>query len=447
MTTRSLESVVVAPGDVLKVLGKHLLVDGFHLVVDLEKSKGSRVYDSSSGKWYLDFYTFFASNPVGINHPRMMTKEFEAKLVRASRNKPANSDVYTTEMAEFVETLSRLAMPGHLPHLFLIEGGALGIENALKAAFDWKVRKNFRKGYTYERGTSVIHFRQAFHGRTGYTLSLTNTDPVKTDYYPKFCWPRIDNPKVRFPLEGDNLEAVKRAETLAVAQIERAFLEKPDDIAAIIIEPIQGEGGDHHFRAEFFKELRRLADENDAMLIVDEVQAGVGLTGKMWAHEHYGIRPDMLCFGKKLQVCGVMASQRIDEVPDNVFAVSGRINSTWGGNLADMVRATAYLEIIHEENLVGNAAAMGDLLLAGLNRLQAKYPHMISNSRGRGLMCAFDLATPELRNRLKGLGYEEGMILLGCGPASIRFRPALNITREEVEEGLEKIGRCLARLA
>src|SRR5262249_22653026 len=283
----------------------------------------------------------------------------------------------------FVETLDRFAIPKHLPHLFLVEGGALGIENALKAAFDWKVQKNFARGYTVERGTQVIHFKQAFHGRSGYTLSLTNTDPVKTQYFPKFSWPRIDNPKITFPLEGENLEAVIRAEKLAVAQIERAFLDNPDDIAALLIEPIQGEGGDNHFRPEFFGELRRLADTYDAMLIVDEVQAGVGITGKMWAHEHMGVKPDMLCFGKKLQMGGVMCGTRIHEVDTNVFRKSGRINSTWGGNLADMVRATAYLEIIQEEDLIGNAARMGEVLLAGLHAIQRKHASLVSNVRGR----------------------------------------------------------------
>jgi L-lysine 6-transaminase len=446
MTTRSTDSVSVKPGEVLKVLGKHLLVDGFHLVVDLDKSTGSRMYDSSSGKWYLDFYSMFASNPLGFNHPRLMTAEFEKKLLRAARQKPANSDVYSVEMAEFVETLDRFAIPKHLPHLFLVEGGSLGIENALKAAFDWKVQKNFARGYTTERGTQVIHFKQAFHGRSGYTLSLTNTDPIKTQYFPKFPWPRIENPKITFPLEGENLEAVIRAETLAVAQIERAFADNPDDIAAILIEPIQGEGGDNHFRPEFFKELRRLADVHEAMFIVDEVQAGVGLTGKMWSHEHMGVVPDMLCFGKKLQMGGLMCGARIDEVKSNVFRKSGRINSTWGGNLADMVRATAYLEIIQDEDLVGNASRMGEALLSGLHAIRQKHASVVSNVRGRGLMCAFDIATAEKRDRMKSFGYDEGVIMLGCGERSIRFRPSLNVTREDIDEGLEKIDRCLARL-
>jgi L-lysine 6-transaminase len=446
MSSHTTYTATVRPQDVLNTLGRHLLVDGFHLVIDLEKSEGSRLLDASTGKWYLDFYTFFGSGPIGVNHPRLRTPEFERKLLRAARNKPANSDVYSVEMAEFVETLERVAMPAHLPYLFMIEGGALAVENALKAAFDWKVRKNFEKGYTRERGTKVLHFRQAFHGRSGYTMSLTNTDPVKTAYFPKFDWPRVDNPKLRYPVTDEVLAEVDRAENRTVAQIERAFLDHPDDIAAILIEPIQAEGGDNHFRGEFLRELRRLADRYDAMLIFDEVQTGLGLTGKMWAFEHFDVEPDMIAFGKKLQVCGFMASRRLDEVPDNVFKVSSRVNSTWGGNLTDMVRATAYLEIVQDEGLVDHAARMGEVLLKGLQGLQSKFPSLLSNVRGRGLMCAFDLPSGAQRNRLKSLGYEEGVILLSCGPASIRFRPALNVPQDVIEEGLARIDACLRRL-
>jgi len=337
-------------------------------------------------------------------------------------------------------------MPENLPYLFLIEGGSLAVENALKAAFDWKVRKNFEKGYTRERGTRVLHFREAFHGRSGYTLSLTNTDPVKVAHFPKFDWPRVDNPKIVFPCEGENLTAVERAERRSVAQIERAFAEHPDDIAAILIEPIQAEGGDNHFRPEFLRELRRLADRHEAMLIFDEVQTGVGLTGKMWAFEHFGVEPDMLCFGKKLQVCGFMASRRIDDVPDNVFHLSSRINSTWGGNLADMVRATTYLEIIESEGLVENAAAMGEVLLDGVHRLRQRRPDLVSAVRGRGLMCAFDLPGKEQRDRFRKLGWEAGVMLLACGPRSIRFRPPLDVTQEVIEEGIAVLEGCLDRV-
>ena len=229
--------------------------------------------------------------------------------------------------------------------------------NALKTAFDWKVRKNLAAGKG-ERGSQIIHFRQAFHGRSGYTLSLTNTEPMKVAYFPKFDWPRIENPYIRFP-EAEHLAETEAAEARAIAAIEAAVAANPDDIAGLIIEPIQGEGGDLHFRGEFLRELRRLADEHEFLLIFDEVQTGVGMTGRMWCHQHFGVEPDVLVFGKKTQVCGILASRRMDEVEDNVFRLPSRINSTFGGNLVDMVRFGRYLEIIEEEDLVGNAARVG----------------------------------------------------------------------------------------
>ena len=343
-------------------------------------------------------------------------------------------------MAEFVETFGTHAMPDYLPHLFLVAGGTLGVENALKAAFDWKVRKNLARGYREERGHKVLHFEQAFHGRSGYTLSLTNTtDPRKTAYFPKFDWPRVLNPKVRFPLQEDNLRDVKEREALSVAQIELAFERNKDDIAAIIIEPIQGEGGDNHFRKEFLHELRRIADEYEAMLVFDEVQAGLGLTGKMWSYENYDVKPDMVAFGKKTQVCGFIAGARIDEVKDNVFRVSSRLNSTWGGTLVDMVRSARYLEIMAEEKLLENAAVRGTELLQGLESLAREFPDHVSNARGKGLMCAFDLKDGALRDQVIAKTYEEGVIVIGSGPNSIRFRPPLVITKAALAEGLEKL--------
>jgi L-lysine 6-transaminase len=151
----------------------------------------------------------------------------------------------------------------------------------------------------------VIHFRQAFHGRLGYTLSLTNTDPIKHKYFPKFKWPRIHNPAIKFPLNEENLKKVQEEEQLALNQIKDAIKEYGHNIAALIIEPIQAEGGDNHFRKEFLVALREICDENEIMYIMDEVQTGIGLTGKMWAHEHF-VKPDIIAFGKKSQVCGIL---------------------------------------------------------------------------------------------------------------------------------------------
>jgi len=425
----------IEAGKVHDVLGKRILADGFDMVLDLEKSHGPYLHDAKYNKTYLDFFTFFASNPIGMNHPKMTDPEFKEKIGNVAINNPSNSDVYTREMAEFVDTFDRVAAPDYMPYSFFVAGGALAVENALKVAFDWKVQKNFQKGYREEKGHMVLHFEQAFHGRTGYTMSLTNTEPNKVALFPKFKWPRIVNPKMMFPMNEANTATVIEMEKKAIAQAETYFRMYKDDIAAIILEPIQGEGGDNQFRLEFHQELRRLADEHDALLIHDEVQTGVGLTGKFWCHEHY-VRPDILSFGKKAQVCGILVGNRVDEVKTNVFKVSSRINSTWGGNLVDMVRFQRYLEIIEEDKLVENAATVGAYLLDQLEHFTSDF-EFAANPRGKGLMCAFDMPDQHARNAFTDACYKHGLLILPCGQKSVRFRPPLNITKDHVDEGFK----------
>jgi len=349
-------------------------------------------------------------------------------------------------MARFLETFTLHATPDFMKHIFFIEGGALGVENALKTAFDWKVRKNFSRGAKEEKGLKVIHFQQAFHGRSGYTLSLTNTsDPRKTQYFPKFDWPRILNPKCTFPLEGENLRHVQEHETKALAQIQAILDQSSDDIACLILEPIQGEGGDNHFRPDFHQELRRICDENEILLIYDEIQTGFGATGRMWAFEHY-VKPDILAFGKKSQVCGILVNDRIDDVPDNVFRVSSRINSTWGGNLIDMVRCRFFLEIFEEEKVLEHCRQMGKLLLKELHQLQEEFPSKVSNTRGLGLFCAFDLPDSEFLTRFRQQLFENRLLILPSGERSIRFRTALNITKEELLEGIDILRKVLQQM-
>jgi L-lysine 6-transaminase len=436
------QAIHVQPEKVFEVLKQHMLVDGFHLVMDLEKSQGSWIVDARDGRKYLDFYTFFATAPLGHNHPRLREEAFERRLGSIAVNKPANSDIYTTAFAEWVETFATHAAPDYLPHLFWIDGGTLAVENALKAAFDWKVRKNLEKGKG-EKGSQVIHFKEAFHGRSGYALSLTNTaDPKKHMYFPKFDWPRILNPKVTFPLEGENLTKVKEAEADAIQQILEVIQRDPDDIACLIIEPIQGEGGDNHFRPEFLKQLRDLADANEFLLIFDEVQTGFGATGAWWAHQQLGVRPDILAFGKKSQVCGIAAGTRLDEV-DSVFKVPSRINSTWGSNLVDMVRGTRIIEVILEEGLMEHGLRQGRRLLKGLEEIHRDFPEITANPRGKGLFCALDLVSPELRTAAVCKAQELGMIILATGHKGLRFRPALNLRTDDLDLGVELLHKSI----
>ena len=439
------QHVNINPLEVMDTLRQHMFVDGLDVVMDLNKSQGAYLYDSRHGRNYLDLFSFVASNPIGMNHPKMNNPGFINYIGKIALNKPSNSDIYCAEMAVFVKTFFEIAVPPYFKHSFFIEGGSLAIENALKTAFDWKVKKNFKKGYTTEKGHQVIHFKQAFHGRTGYTMSLTNTDPNKTDLYPKFNWPRIINPVVKFPLNENNLDEVIKLENRAITEIKDSIRNNKDDIAALIMEPIQGEGGDNHFRKEFFEQLRTICDDNEIIFIIDEVQTGVGMTGKWWCHQHF-VQPDIIAFGKKTQVCGILVTDRIDDIDDNVFHSPSRINSTWGGNLVDMVRFTKYLEIIKEENLVDNAKTVGDYLLMKLHSLEVKFPELVSNARGKGLYCAIDLPDGDIRKNLVSKIFEKNVIVLGSGDRSVRFRPSLNITTQHIDEGISAIEKSLEEM-
>jgi len=384
--------------DIMSRLSKHILTDGFHVVVDPEESHGSWIIDAETGQHFLDCYSQFASQPLGWNHPSLVSAQFH--LGKAALHKLANSDMYSRDYVNFVEKFAEITPD--FSHYFFIDGGALGVENALKAAFDWKAQKLGIYNQESVNGMDVVHLYKAFHGRTGYTLSLTNTELNKTKFFPQFNWSTI--------YDIDKLDQYMH-----------------HDVAAIVVEPIQGEGGDRHFNPQVFHELRSLADTYESMLIFDEVQTGLGATGRMWAYEHFGVIPDMMCFGKKTQVCGFCATERIDEVKENVFSTSGRINSTWGGNIVDMVRFQYIIDTIKKENLVVNAAQVGTHFMNALSDRKE-----LKNVRGQGLMIAFDLDTTPKRDRLKDV-LQKKMLVLTCGTKSIRLRPALTFSKEDAD--------------
>jgi L-lysine 6-transaminase len=440
-TEAAAQKLQVSARNVSRELEQHILVDGFKLVFDLARSRGSRFVDAATGRELIDLYSFYASQPIGFNHPYFDRPEVKADLLTAAKVKVSNSDVYTVQYATFIHEFARVVGLPPLERYFFIEGGALAVENALKAAMDWKVRRNLAAGLG-ERGTEIIHFERAFHGRSGYTMSLTNTDPRKIAYFAKFPWPRIVSPSLDFSLPPAQMEAaVIEKEKLALAQIADVLRQKSADIAAIVIEPIQGEGGDNHFRGEFLQALRRICDEHDLLLIFDEIQCGMGITGRNWCCQHFDVMPDLLVFGKKAQVCGVMAGPRLDEVPENVFRLPSRISSTWGGNYCDYVRSTHFLRIIEEENLAANARRAGAILLAELRKLAQIHP-VLTAVRGRGLLLAFDLPTRELRDQLWMRAYESGLLLLRCGERSIRLRPVLDLKDDVIAGALPLLDRA-----
>ena len=441
------EQIQVSPSEVHEVLARSVLTDGMKLVIDLQRSRGSRLVDARNGRRYLDMYTFFASAPLGLNPAGLVDDpSFMAELAEIAANKPANPDMYSTAYAEFVATFVRVLGDPALPHLFFVEGGALAVENALKVAFDWKSRRNEMAGRDRRLGSKIMHLTRAFHGRSGYTLSLTNTEPNKTDRFPMFDWPRIDVPAMIFPL-ADHLDEVVAAEQRALEQARAAFAAHPHDIAAFLAEPIQGEGGDNHLRPEFLQAMLDLAHAHDALFILDEVQTGVGTTGTPWAYQQLGLQPDVVAFAKKAQLGGIMAGGRVDEVPDNVFQISGRINSTWGGGLTDMVRCRRLLEIIESEGLIEAAGRKGARLVTGLQAVAAD-TGLLANVRGRGLFVACDLANRPQRDRMvTDLRKKERVIVLPCGERSVRFRPALSVSEDEIDEAVAAVGRAAQRLA
>ncbi len=426
--------------NVKKTLSKNILADGFEPIIDLKKSHDSWLVDARNGDEYLDMFSMYASGAIGYNHPEIIKNK--KLLYEVSLFKPTLSDIYSTHYADFLETFNRIAIPDYLNNAFFIEGGSLAVENALKIAFDWKVRKNLENGIK-DKGSKVIHFEQAFHGRSGYTLSLTNTsDPRKTMYFPKFEWPRIKNPKLDFPINEQNLARVIKQENESLGQIHQAFKDFKDDIAAIIIEPIQGEGGDNHFRSEYIQSLHDICHENECLLIFDEVQTGIGITGKMWAHQNFIInneiiKPDIISFGKKTQVCGALAGDRVLSVDNNVFKESSRINSTFGGNLVDMVRFKIILDTIDKFSLLDNANECGEYLLSKIHTLESSFPGFVSNSRGAGLFCAFDLPSGIERDRVISMALKNKMLILSSGDNTIRFRPHLTVTKEEIDIAID----------
>jgi len=431
------------PARVHEVLKRHMLADGLPIVFDLERSHGAWLVDAKTGDEYLDFFTCFASWPIGYNHPGLGDPTFLQRIHTAAVNNPSNADLYTTLMADFVETFATKVTPPGFPHHFWVTGGALAVENALKVAFDWKARK-IGLDRVRDDGASlaVLHFRQAFHGRSGYTLSLTNTQPAKTALFPKFPWPRVHNPAIEFDLEGAICNDIEAEEARAAREIAAAFDSHRDRIAAIIIEPLQGEGGDNHFRPEFLAALRRTADEREALLVFDEVQTGFFGSGRPWHWQNLGVAPDVVAFGKKSQVCGLYASTRVDDVADNVFAVPSRINSTWGGNLADMVRSQRFIEIILAEDLARRVAERGARFVAGLRKL-GRERGTISNVRGIGSLVAFTLESPEVRKQTLDALRAKKVLALASGERAIRFRLSFVVTEAEIDTALERIAAAL----
>lgn len=414
----------VVPKDCRPIAAKHTITEHYDLVYDLEKSYGNYLYDSLNERYLLDLVSFYASNPLGYNHPALQDKDFESKLLRAAKTNPNNSDFLTVEYSTFLQAFYKHAMPSQFKYVFFITAGTLAVDNAIKTAFDWKMRKS-----PYIKDPSqmtVAYIKKSFHGRSGFALNCTSDNYTKYKNFPRLNWVELEY--------SQN----------TLGELELAMYN--EDVAAVILEPIQSSGGDNFFHESFHVGLRDLCNKVDTLLIYDEIQTGVGMTGKFWCYEHYKVVPDIVCFGKKLQVAGFMATSRLDEVKEHVFKEPNRLDGTFTGTLVDMVRATKYLEIIKKEKLVKNADKVGTHLLIQLLNLQNKYP-AIRNVRGLGLLCAFDLEDKQARDKvLEEALNTEALLLFGCGERSIRLRPSLIFSVAEVDILVKKLDTLIGKL-
>jgi len=382
------------------------------LPVVLTRGESIWVYDVE-GNRYLDCLACYSAVNHGHRHPRII----EALKKQADELTLTSRAFFNDQLGPFLKDLTEYCdMEMALP----MNTGAEAVETAVKACRRWGYRV---KGIP-EDEAEIIVCEGNFHGRTTTVISFSSEDKYRKDFGPH-------TPGFKIVPFGD-------ASALAEAITDRT--------CAFLLEPIQGEGGDNHFRPSFLKRLKNLAHENDALLVFDEVQSGVGITGHFWAHQAVGVKPDILSFGKKSQVCGILAGHKLDEVDGHVFDTPSRINSTWGGNIVDMVRFDRILEIMEDEHLVQHAGEVGQHLQARLHELADHYP-AVTNVRGEGLMTAFTLPSTEYRNHVKEQTYEEGAIILGCGESSIRFRTPLTITKDEVDEGVACIRRALETVA
>ncbi len=402
------------------------------------RGRGIRVEDVD-GNEFLDFAAGIAVVSTGHCHPEVVAaiQKQAAELIHIS-----GTDFYNEPLTELADRLSAVApMPG--PHKFFYgNSGAEAIECALKLARYHTGRQN------------VIAFLGAFHGRTMGALSLTGSKPQQKRRFGPML-PGVTH--VRYPYAYRGCTGGPQAEEAfslgCVRYIEEKLFKSilpPEEVAAIFVEPIQGEGGYVVAPDNFLRELRKICDRHGILLVVDEVQSGAGRTGKWWAIEHSGVQPDIVCMAKgiasgmPLGIC-MSRAEIMDWVP-------GSHASTFGGNPVSIAAALATMDVLEREG-IANAAHVGEQMLERLHGWKHTHP-MVGDVRGRGLMIGIELVTDKatrepataLRNRVEELAFERGLMILGCGETSIRLCPPLIVSEQEATVALDILEESLAQV-